>query len=420
MKKFSSVFFLILLVIFVYYQNLAQAILQCDFSTVQKYVEKLDADLNKRIENQYIDNVQNPTYLFLSVYWQNKGTDMEKRKMAKYLIEHGAKIDPDTFFYVLENSDYEMLWVLYAYGKFDYKLALTLGDLDAVYSPVNALANLFGGLGNDNFKQEKNELSQRQWSLLDYFQSSLLHKWSKGYSYNAQRDFYKGTYNGGIWINNSITESFYTLEELCRISGTSDYEKCNHTVWLISEDLEKTKQYLQGGGSFYEADYMAMNLLKNEELINFLKDLDFYKPCNIKTKKLGQFSFWILKNYFTDKIDQNTIEFLSAVYRERLYGVIEENTQIILKLVNDGINLHKSLDNFSVGTPFVFASMYCYPETLKEIISVDKSFEPKLYEIEYSDKIVFKELKENMFDYPSENKFECPAENVEFLREIFK
>ena len=111
--------------------------------------------------------------------------------------------------------------------------------------------------------------------------------------------------------------------------------------------MEKTKQYLQGGGSFYEADYMAMNLLKNEELINFLKDLDFYKPCNIKTKKLGQFSFWILKNYFTDKIDQNTIEFLSAVYRERLYGVTEENTQIILKLVNDGINLHKSLDRFN-------------------------------------------------------------------------
>lgn len=139
MKKFSSVFFLIFLPIFVYSQNLAQAILQCDFSTVQKYVEKLDADLNKRIENQYIDNVQNPTYLFLSVYWQNKGTDMEKRKMAKYLIEHGAKIDSDTFFYVLENSDYEMLWVLYAYGKFDYKLALTLGYLDAVYSPVNHL-----------------------------------------------------------------------------------------------------------------------------------------------------------------------------------------------------------------------------------------------------------------------------------------
>ena len=67
MKKFSSVFFLIFLPIFVYSQNLAQAILQCDFSTVQKYVEKLDADLNKRIENQYIDNVQNPTYLFLSV-----------------------------------------------------------------------------------------------------------------------------------------------------------------------------------------------------------------------------------------------------------------------------------------------------------------------------------------------------------------
>lgn len=412
MKKFTSAFFLIVFTFYAYSQNLAQAVLKCDFPTVQKYVEKLDADLNKHLENQYIDNVKNPTYLFLSVYWRNEGTDIEKHKMTKYLIEHGAEIDPDTFFYVLENSDYEMLWVLYAYGKFDYKLTLTLGDLDAEYSPINTAANLFGGLLNDNFNEEKNELSQKQWTLLDYFQSSLLHKWMKGYSYNAQRDLYNGTYNGGIWINSSATENFYTLEELCRISGTMDYEKCNHTIWLISEDLEHTKQYLKEGGSFFEADYMAMNLLKNDELINFLKDLDFYKPCNIKTRKLGQFSFWILKNYFTDKIDQNTIDFLSAIYHERLYGVSEENTQTILRLVDNGIDLHKSLDNFSVGTPFVFASIYCYPETLKEIVYTDKKFNPKLYTVNYSNEIIYKETEEC--------KFECPKENIEYLKDILK
>ena len=58
MKKITSAFFLIFFTFYVYSQNLAQAVLQCDFPTVQKYVEKLDADLNKHLENQYIDNVQ--------------------------------------------------------------------------------------------------------------------------------------------------------------------------------------------------------------------------------------------------------------------------------------------------------------------------------------------------------------------------
>ena len=270
MKNITCAIFFMLLTICAFSQNLAQAVLQCDFPTVQKYVEKLDSDLNKRLENQYIDNVENPTYLFLSVYGRNEGSDIEKQKMAQYLIEHGAEIDTDTFFYVLENSDYEMLWVLYASGKFDYKLVLTLGDLDAKYSPINTFAKLFGGLFNDNLNKEKKELSEKQWTLLDYFQSSLLHKWTKYYSYNAQRDFYKGIYYDelGLWINNSITEDFYTLEELCRISGTMDYEECNHTVWLIFEDLDKTKQYLKEGGSFYEVDYMAMNLLKTVKLVS--------------------------------------------------------------------------------------------------------------------------------------------------------
>ena len=42
---------------------------------------------------------------------------------------------------------------------------------------------------------------------------------------------------------------------------------------------------------------MVMNFLKNEELISFLKDLDFYKPCNIKTEELGELSVWVLRNY---------------------------------------------------------------------------------------------------------------------------
>lgn len=420
MKKLLIAIFLTLLTFSVYSQNLAQAILQCDFPTVQKYVEKLGADVNKRLENQFIDNVENPTYLFLSVYSKNKGTDMEKRKMAKYLIEHGAKIDNDTFYYVLEMEDYEMLWVLYAYGKFELNLALTLGNLDTKHTPINTLANTIGSLFNNNLGIQKNELSQKKWTLLDYYLSPLLHKWTSGYTYNAQRDFYNGIYSQDIWFSAQPTNAFYTLEEVARISGTTDYEKCNHTYWLIAEDLEHIKQYLKDGGSFYEVDYMAMNLLKNEEMISFLKDLDFYKPCNIETKKLGQFSFWVLRNYFADRIDQETIDFLNAVYLERWQGITEENTENILNLVSSGIDLHKPFDNFSKGTAFVFATMYCYPETLEKIISIDEYFNPNLYTTNYSDELIFKETEEYRYDYPSANCFKCPKENIKFLKEIMQ
>lgn len=167
-----------------------------------------------------------------------------------------------------------------------------------------------------------------------------------------------------MWYDS--TKAFYTLELLSRISETADYEKCNHTLWLIAEGLEHTKQYLREGGDFCEVDYMAMNLLKNEELISFLKDLDFYKPCNLKTENLGKFSIWVLQNYFADKIDADVIDFLNAVYLESVQGISEETTEIIKNAVNDGADLNKPLDNFSEKTPLDFAHEYCASETLEK------------------------------------------------------
>ncbi len=350
---------------FAYSQNLIEGIQNYDFPTVEKYVEKLGADLNKPV-SQCIDNVENPSYLFLALK-QDKRTDVEKRKMVKYLVEHGAKIDKNSLFYVLEWQDYEMLYFFYIQKKWKKNFTFTLGNLDTKHTPINTLANTFGWLVNSNLKEQKEELSQKRWTLLDYYQSPLLHKWQPGYVYNAVRDYYKGYYvaEGILWHNDS-TEAFYTLELLARISETADYEKCNHTLWLIAEDLEHTKQYLRDGGDFCEVDYMAMNLLRNEELISFLKDLDFYKPCNLKTEKLGKFSIWVLKNYFSDKIDGKVIDFLNAVYLESVQGVSEETTEIIKNALNGGIDLNKPLDNFSEKTPLDFANEYCASETLEK------------------------------------------------------
>ena len=341
-----------------YSQNLAlaQAVLQCDFETVQKYVENLDSDVNKRLENQYIGRVYDPTYLFLTVYDENTGSELEKCKMSKYLMEHGAKIDCDTLFWTLEMQRYEQLWFLYAYGKIDTNFRLILGNLDTEYSPLNFLVDMFGSF-NKNYDKEKNKLSQKQWTLLDYYQSSLLHKWNKNFTYNSERDFYAGIYTNEHWLWNNPTNAFYTLELLGRISGTDDYEKCNHTLWLIAEDLEHIKKYLRDGGDFYEVDYMAMNLLRNEELISFLKDLNFYKPCNIKTEKLGPFALWTLENYFKDKIDKNTIEYLQALYYQH-YEYSEKYSNKILELEAGGIDLKKSLGNFSEMTLLDFKMKY--------------------------------------------------------------
>lgn len=370
MKKFRFAIILtfnFIFMSFAYSQNLAQAVLDCDFPTVEKYVEKLGADLNKPVL-QCIGNVENPSYLFLTICDKNQEADIEKRKMANYLIEHGAKIDKNSLFYVLEWQDYEMLYVFYNQGKLGKNLTFTLGNLDTKHTPINTLANTFGSLFNSNLEKEKKELSQKQWTLLDYYQSPLLHKWYSSYLYNAGRDYYNGYYlaEGLGWLFYDSTKAFYTLELLARISETADYENCNHTLWLIAEDLEHTKQYLRDGGDFCEVDYMAMNLLKNEELISFLKDLDFYKPCNIKTEELGEFSIWVLRNFFADKIDGDTINFLNAVYLEGSNGVSEETTEIIKNAVNGGIDLNKALDNFSEKTPLYFAKKYCSSETLEK------------------------------------------------------
>lgn len=374
MKKLKLAIILTFFTSFVHSQNLAQAVLDCDFPTVEKYVEKLGADLNKSFSNQYLrytDKIENCTYLFLSVVKENI-------KMAKYLIEHGAKIDKNSLFYVLEWQDYEMLYVFYTKGKLRKNLTFTLGNLDTKHTPINTLAETFGWLANSNvreqIKEQKEELSQKRWTLLDYYQSPLLHKWQSGYAYDARRNYYKGYYLAegcGFWYYDS-TKAFYTLELLARISETADYEKCNHTLWLIAEDLEHTKQYLSEGGDFCEVDYMVMNLLKKEELISFLKDLDFYKPCNIKTEELGAFSIWVLRNYFADKIDGNTIDFLNAVYLEGIHGVSEETTEIIKNAVNGGIDLNKPLDNFSEKTPLDFAKTYCSSETLENYFDIKK------------------------------------------------
>lgn len=356
MKRTTFIILFLFTLFSAHTQNLAQAVLQCDFPTVQKYVEKLDADVNKRLEKQYIDNVNNPTYLFLAVYDENSGSEHEKCKMAKYLIEHGAKIDADSLFWVLELQRYEMLCFLYTYGKIDRNIRLTLGNLDTVYSPMNTLANVFGSFSK-SYNEEKNKLAQKKWTLLDYYQSSLLHKWNKNFTYNAERNFYAGIYTNDYWLWYDPTDAFYTLELLTRISVTEDYEKCNHTVWLISEDLEHIKKYLRDGGEFYEVDYMVMNLLKSEELIAFLKDLDFYKPCNIRTEKLGPFAFWILDNYFANKIDKDSIEYLKALYYQ-YFDYSETYTNKIKELEANGIDLHKSLDNFSEKTLLDFKREY--------------------------------------------------------------
>lgn len=356
MKKIRFIILFFFTVFSAHTQNLAQAVLQCDFSIVQKYVEKLDADVNKRLERQYIGYVNNPTLLFLTVYDENSGSELEKCKMAKYLIEHGAKIDADSLFWVLELQKYEMLWYLYAYGKMDRSLRLTLGNLDTEYSPMNTLSNVFGSFSK-SYAEEKKKLAQKKWTLLDYYQSSLLHKWNRNFTYNAERNFYAGVYTNDHWLWYDPTNAFYTLELLARISITEDYEKCNHTVWLIEEDLEQIKKYLREGGEFYEVDYMAMNLLKNEELISFLKDLDFYKPCNIKTEELGPFAFWVLDIFFQDKIDKNTIEYLKALYYQH-FASTEEYAKRIVELEKNGIDLHKSLDNFSEKTLYDFKEDY--------------------------------------------------------------
>lgn len=356
MKKIRFIILFFFTVFSAHTQNLAQAVLQCDFPTVQKYIEKLDADVNKRLERQYIGYVNNPTLLFLTVYDENSGSELEKCKMAKYLIEHGAKIDADSLFWVLELQKYEMLWYLYAYGKMDRSLRLTLGNLDTEYSPMNTLSNVFGSFSK-SYNEEKKKLSQKKWTLLDYYQSSLLHKWNRNFTYNAERNFYAGVYTNDHWLWYDPTNAFYTLELLARISVTEEYEKCNHTVWLIAEDLEHIKKYLRDGGEFYEVDYMAMNLLRNEELISFLKDLDFYKPCNIKTEELGPFGFWVLDNFFQDKIDKNSIEYLKALYYQHFVSA-EEYAKRIIELEKNGIDLHKSLDNFSEKTLFDFKEEY--------------------------------------------------------------
>ena len=46
---------------------------------------------------------------------------------------------------------------------------------------------------------------------------------------------------------------------------------------------------------------MVMNFVKNEELISFLKDLDFYRPCNIMTDELRELSICVLPNYLVMK-----------------------------------------------------------------------------------------------------------------------
>ncbi len=143
--------------IFVYSHDLAEAVFECDMPTVQKYVEKLNADLNKKTDC-YIDNVENPAYLFISVHNRNQGSEIEKRRMVKYLLEHGALIDDDTFFYVLEFSDYEMLWVLYNYGsvsddviKFRFN-----GDVKDFYSmPVDDIIFVKCPTENIKFLREK-------------------------------------------------------------------------------------------------------------------------------------------------------------------------------------------------------------------------------------------------------------------------
>ena len=403
MKKFYIAICLIFLSFSTFSQNLAEAVFQCDFPTVQKYVEKLDADLNKRLDNQYIDNVLNPTYLFLSVYYKNEGTDLEKRRMAKYLLEHGAKIDADSLFYVLENDDYEMLWIFWEYGKMGRDWRLILGNLDSNHSPINSAINFLGRLSNENYEKEKAELSKRRWTLLDYYQSPFFHKWEVSYSYDTQRDFYNGVYSQGMWFNSQETDRFYMMEELFRISRTENYEECNHTVWLIDGNLEYIKKYLRDGGAFHKIDYMAMNLLRNKELISFLKDLDFYKPCNICTKQLGEFSTWILIKYFDEKIDENTIDFLFAVYNERVYGVSEIET--VMSCLNKGLDLHKALDNFSKATPFIFAAMYASPETLNMILNSDTSFY-NFYKLNYSDEIIF-----------DEEHYKCPKDNIKILED---
>lgn len=105
MKKFRFAIILafnFIFMSFAYSQNLAQAVLDCDFPTVEKYVEKLGADLNKTLSKQNIGNVENPSYLLLTICEDNKEANIEKRKMANYLIEHGVKIDKNSLFYVLE------------------------------------------------------------------------------------------------------------------------------------------------------------------------------------------------------------------------------------------------------------------------------------------------------------------------------
>ena len=87
MKKFRFAIILtfnFIFMSFAYSQNLAQAVLECDFPTVEKYVEKLEADLNKSLSNQNIGNVENPSYLFLTI-WENKGANIEKRKIVLHL-----------------------------------------------------------------------------------------------------------------------------------------------------------------------------------------------------------------------------------------------------------------------------------------------------------------------------------------------
>ena len=155
MKKLRfAIIFNFIFISFAYSQNLAQAVLECDFPTVEKYVEKLGADLNKPLSNQNIGNVENPSYLFLTI-WENKGANIEKRKMANYLIEHGAKIDKNSLFYVLEWQNYEMLYLFYTHGKLGENLTFTLGNLDTKHTPINTWANTFGSLFNSNYEKRK-------------------------------------------------------------------------------------------------------------------------------------------------------------------------------------------------------------------------------------------------------------------------
>ena len=159
MKKLRfAIIFNFIFISFAYSQNLAQAVLECDFPTVEKYVEKLGADLNNPLSNQNIGNVENPSYLFLTICEENKGANIEKRKMANYLIEHGAKIDKNSLFYVLEWQNYEMLYLFYTHGKLGKNLTFTLGNLDTKHTPINTWANTFGSLFNSNYEKEKKEL----------------------------------------------------------------------------------------------------------------------------------------------------------------------------------------------------------------------------------------------------------------------